>query len=52
MVARDEVNQAACLLVMSWAEAERRGIAKEKMVFLVGSGEVNEPSSRSLLFAT
>ncbi len=40
IVARDEVNQAACVLVMSWAEAERRGVPRDRMVFLVGSGEV------------
>ncbi len=41
-MARDEVNQAACLLLMSWAEAERRGVPDSKLVFLIGSGEVGE----------
>ena len=40
IVARDEVNQSACLLVMSWAEAERRGVPADRLVFLVASGEV------------
>lgn len=34
------MNQSACLLVMSWAEAERRGVPPEKIIFLTGSGEV------------
>ena len=39
MIARDEIDQSAAFLVMSWAEAERRGISKEKLVFLWGSGD-------------
>ena len=40
IVSRDEVNQSACLLVMSLGEAERRGVDPNKYIFLVGSGEV------------
>ena len=39
MCARDEVDQSACLIMMSWAEAERRGIHADKLVFLHGSGD-------------
>mmetsp|Transcript_12063 Transcript_12063/g.13874 ORF Transcript_12063/g.13874 Transcript_12063/m.13874 type:complete len:573 (+) Transcript_12063:112-1830(+) len=39
MVARDEVDQSAMILVMSWAEAERRGISRDKLVFLWSSGD-------------
>eukprot|EP00945_MAST-04E_sp_MAST-4E-sp1_P001486 g1486.t1 len=39
MCARDEVDQSAVFIVMSWAEAERRGVHPDKLVFLHGSGD-------------
>ena len=39
MIARDEIDQSAAFLVMSWAEAERRDIALDRLVFLWGSGD-------------
>lgn len=39
MIARDEIDQSAAYLVMSWAEAERRNIPRNKIVFLWGSGD-------------
>jgi acetyl-CoA C-acetyltransferase len=39
MCARDEIDQSACVVMMSWAEAERRGIHRDRLVFLHGSGD-------------
>ena len=39
MIARDEIDQSACCIMMSWAEAERRGVPRSKLVFLWGSGD-------------
>lgn len=39
MIARDEIDQSAALIMMSWGEAERRRIPKENIVFLHGSGD-------------
>lgn len=39
MIARDEIDQSAALIMMSWAEAERRNIPRGKIVFLHGSGD-------------
>jgi len=39
MIARDEIDQSAAYIIMSWAEAERRNISNEKLVFLWGSGD-------------
>jgi acetyl-CoA C-acetyltransferase len=39
MCARDEVDQSAAVIMMSWAEAERRGISNDKLVFIHGSGD-------------
>jgi acetyl-CoA C-acetyltransferase len=39
MCARDEVDQSAAVIMMSWAEAKRRGISDDKLVFIHGSGD-------------
>ena len=38
MVARDEVDQAAAVLIMSAAAAVRMGISSDKLVYIHGSG--------------
>ena len=43
MIARDEIDQSAAVIMMSWAEAERRGIPEGNLVFLHGS---ETPSTR------
>ena len=45
MIARDEIDQSAAFLVMSWAEAERRQIPEEKLIFLWGSGDAFDAST-------
>ena len=45
LCARDEIDQSAAVLMMSWAEAERRGIPDEKLVFLHGSGDAFDVNS-------
>ncbi len=39
MCARDEVDQSAAVIIMSLAEARRRGISEAKLVFIHGSGD-------------
>jgi len=48
MIARDEIDQSAAFLIMSWAEAERRNIAPDKLVFLWGSGEAYDNNALPL----
>ncbi len=42
LVARDQVNQGAAVLVMSIAAAERLGVPQEKWVFLHGHADLRE----------
>jgi acetyl-CoA C-acetyltransferase len=42
MCARDEIDQSACVIMMSWAEAERRGVHRNRLVFLHGSGDSHD----------
>ena len=42
LVARDQVNQAAAVLLMSVAQAEDLGIAPDRMVFLHGHADTRE----------
>ena len=48
MVARDEVDQSAAILLMSWAEAEKRGVPEDKIIFLWGSGDAYDNECTSL----
>jgi acetyl-CoA C-acetyltransferase len=48
MCARDEVDQSAAVIMMSWAEAERRGISDDKLVFLHGSGDAIDSDMMAL----
>ena len=42
LVARDQVNQGAAVLIMSIAAAERLGVPREKWVFLHGHADLRE----------
>eukprot|EP00939_MAST-03C_sp_MAST-3C-sp1_P001131 g1131.t1 len=42
MCAIDRVDMSAALLLMSWAEAKRRGIPDDRMIFLRGSGDADD----------
>jgi acetyl-CoA C-acetyltransferase len=44
LVANDDVNQAAALILCSVERAEREGIPRDRWVFLHGAGAANEPS--------
>eukprot|EP00944_MAST-04C_sp_MAST-4C-sp1_P003796 g3796.t1 len=48
MCARDEVNQSACILLMSAEEAEKRGIDERKLVYIHGSGDMYDSNAISL----
>ena len=48
LCARDEVDMSSCAIMMSWAEAERRGISRDKMVFIHGSGDGFDANTISL----
>eukprot|EP01046_Picozoa_sp_COSAG06_P041306 COSAG06_NODE_5109_length_3713_cov_2.494466_3_plen_187_part_00 len=48
MCARDEIDQSASVLIMSWAEAERRGIPEAQLVFLHGSGDAFDVNSLAM----
>lgn len=48
LVARDEVDQSAVILLMSWAEAEKRGISEENMLFLWSSADAYDAECTSL----
>ena len=39
MCARDEIDMSSAVIMMSAAEAKRRGIPDNKMVYLWGSGD-------------
>jgi acetyl-CoA C-acetyltransferase len=44
LVARDQVNQGAAVLLMSVAAARRLGVPEEKWVFLHGHADLREPA--------
>jgi acetyl-CoA C-acetyltransferase len=44
LVARDQVNQAAAVILTSVGEARRRGIAENKWVYLHGYADLSEPA--------
>lgn len=42
MCAIDRVDMSASILLMSWAEAKRRGVPDERLIFLAGSGDADD----------
>ena len=48
LCARDEIDMSSCAILMSWAEAERRGISEDKLVFIHGSGDGFDANSLAL----
>ena len=50
MCARDEVDQSSAVLLMSWAEALRRGISENNLVFLHGSGDAVDENILALRY--